>query len=195
MTTTAPHPDIFTNVHKGIRTALFAACAALGRAGGDEALGVSARARLREALHFVAHHGENEDALLLPLLEYSAPEVFGRIERAHAAVNGALEILQRSIDASPLDELYHRTCAFTALYLEHMREEECDLEPLIRAALATEQLAGVASESVARTPPADQRMMLSFMVRAMPRADAAALCARLPAALRQELLPLIGNDV
>jgi hypothetical protein len=195
MTTTVPDPDIFTNVHKGIRTALFDACAALGRAGRDPALGASARARLREALRFVAHHGENEDALLLPLLEQTAPEVFGRIERAHVAVNGALEILQRSIDASPPDELYHRTCAFTALYLEHMCEEECDLEPLIRAAVSTEQLAGIASGSVARTAAADQRMMLSFMVRAMPRGDAAALCARLPTALRQELLPLIGNDV
>jgi hypothetical protein len=195
MTTTGPDPDIFTNVHKGIRIALFDAGAALGRAGGDEALGASARARLRDALHFVAHHGENEEALLLPLLEQIAPEVFGRITRAHAAVNGALEVLQRSIDASPPDELYHRTCTFTGLYLEHMREEECDLEPLIRAALSTEQLAGIASGSVARTAPADQRMMLSFMVRAMPRADAAELCARLPTALRQELLPLTGNDV
>jgi hypothetical protein len=193
MTTTGP--DIFTNVHKGIRTALFEACIALGRAGADEALGASARARLREALHFVAHHGDNEDRLLLPLLEQSAPDVFGRIERAHSAVSAALEVLQRSIGAAPLNELYHQACAFTALYLEHMREEECDLDPLIRAAVSTEQLAGIAGASVARTAPADQRMMLSFMLRAMPRAEAEALCARLPTALGEELLPLLGNDV
>jgi hypothetical protein len=192
---TAIEPDIFTNVHKGIRRALFDACIALGRAGEDEALGPVARALLRDALHFVAHHGENEDVLLLPLLEHRARAVSERMALGHAAVNRALEALQRSIDAAPLGELHHRTCSFVALYLEHMREEECDLEPLIRTALSHEQLAGFASGSVARTAPADQRMMLSFMLRAMPRADAEALRARLPNALREELRALAGHDV
>ena len=191
---TTIRPDIFTNIHKGIRSALFEACKALGRAGADASAGVSARARLSEALHFVAHHGDNEDVLLLPLLERSAPAVSERIARAHATVNRALGDLQRSIGAMALDELHHRACAFTALYLDHMREEECELEPLIRAALSPEQLAGIASGSVARTTPGDQRMMLSFMVRAMPRADAEDLCARLPAELGEELLLLVASD-
>lgn len=180
-------PDIFSNVHKGIRHALFEACIALGRAGEDEALGAAARARLRDALHFVAHHGENEDVLLLPMLEQRAPAVFERIARAHATVNRELEALQRSVAGSSLVELHHRACQFTASYLEHMIEEECELEPSIREALSTEQLAGFGSASVARTSPADRPKMLTYMLQAMPRADAEALYARLPGDLREEL--------
>jgi len=71
MTTTAK-PDLFSNVHKGIRRALFAACADLGRADGDAARELRARATLAQALHFVVHHGENENLLLLPILRERA---------------------------------------------------------------------------------------------------------------------------
>jgi hypothetical protein len=184
MTTT---PDIFTNVHKGIRNALFTACTALGRAGDDEARGAAAKARLRDALRFVAHHGENEDLLLLPLLEGHAPDVFARIHDGHEAVNEALRSLAGAVESLPVGELYHRACAFLALYLEHMREEELELEPSIRRALTSEQLAGFGKGSVARTAPADQRRMIGFMLPVMTRADVDAFLAKLPEPLAAEL--------
>lgn len=183
-------PDIFTNVHKGIRRALFSACLALGRAGDDAAQGDAARARLREALRFVAHHGENEDLLLLPLLAQHAPEIFERIQAAHVRVQAALDALTAALETASPSALYARTCRFIALYLEHMDEEEHELEPAIRRALSVEQLAGFGRGSVERTAPADQRMMLSFMLPAMARSDAAAFLARLPPALADELRPL-----
>jgi uncharacterized protein (UPF0128 family) len=191
METTAP--DIFTNVHKGIRNALFAACTALGRAGDDDARSAAARAVLRDALRFVAHHGENEDLLLVPLLRERAPAVFERIEQAHGRVNEVLVALVASADVAPPQELYERTCGFLALYLEHMREEEHDLEPAIRAALSVEALAGFGRQSVERTAPADQRMMLGWMLPAMTRADVEAFLARLPAEVAEQLRPLAST--
>lgn len=186
-------PDIFTNVHKGIRNALFAACTALGRAGDDEARGAAARAVLHDALRFVAHHGENEDLLLVPLLRERAPEVWMRIQQAHARVNEELVALAAAVDAEQPHELYARTCEFLALYLEHMREEEHELEPAIRAALSVEALAGFGRQSVERTAPADQQMMLAWMLPAMTPADVEAFFARLPPESAERLRPLAGD--
>lgn len=187
MTTT---PDIFTNVHKGIRRALFEACTALGRAGDDRERDIAARALLRDALRFVVHHGENEDLLLLPLLEQRARAVSERIKGAHGRMHEALSALVTDLDAAPAHALYDRTCVFIALYLDHMHEEEHELEPAIRAALSVEELAGFGRRSVERTAPADQRMMLAWMLPAMTRTDVDAFLARLPAAVADELRPL-----
>ncbi len=187
---TNPHPDIFRAVHKGIRAALFAACSALGRAAGDAAREADARAALAEALHFVAHHGENEDLLLLPLLDAHTPDVAAAMRAAHGGLEGRIRALRRDAPGAPLDELEARTAELVARYLDHMRDEELAWEPAIRAALPVGALAGFGRESVARTAPHDQRMMLGWMLRAMTPAEAAELLARLPPALAESMRPL-----
>jgi hypothetical protein len=185
MTTTTP--DIFTNVHKGIRQALFEACAALGRAGEDPNRTSAARQLLRGVLHFTAQHGENEDLLLLPLLKERAPAVFEQMAGEHEHINHVLSALIHDAGAAPIGELYHRTAAFIASYLGHMSKEELELEPAIRRVLSTEELAAFSRQSVERTAPADQKMMLGWMLSAMTKIDAESMLAKLPAALAQEL--------
>lgn len=186
MTHTAP-PDLFTNVHKGIRHALFTACVSLGSAEGDAERERAARARLAEALHFVAHHGENEELLLLPLLRERAPLVFAQMSEAHARLDQAREALLAEL---PVAKLYLAACAFTSQYLAHMDEEERALEPAIRAALSVEEASAFGRRSVERTAPRDQRMMLGFMLPAMTLGDAETFLSRLPPALAAELRPL-----
>lgn len=190
MTTT---PDIFTNVHKGIRRALFEACLAIGRAseGGQES--AEARRLLQEALRFVRHHGENEDMLLLPLLQRRAPEIAARMEEAHHRIDGALALLEARTAEAPVHELYLQAGAFVALYLDHMREEEQELESKIRAALDVDALAAFGRGSVERTAPADQRMMLGWMLPAMPRAEADGFLARMPRDLAEDLGRLLAT--
>jgi hypothetical protein len=185
--TTTNSPDLFTNVHKGIRRALFAACTALGRADDHAEREPAARALLAEALHFVAHHGENEDLLLLPLLRERAPDVFAAMTRAHASLDEARVALDRSRSVAAL---YLAACAFTARYLAHMDEEERVFEPTVRAVLSAEDLASFARRSVERTAPADQRMMIAWMLPAMTGADVETFLGRLPAPLAAELRPL-----
>ncbi|MGE0869604.1 MAG: hemerythrin domain-containing protein [Kofleriaceae bacterium] len=184
-------PDLFTNVHKGIRSALFETCIALGRAPDDE-VPAAIRAQLRDVLHFIRHHGENEDVLLLPMLATSAPAAHARMREAHAAIEALMRTLDRHVDRGSATELYHRTCELTARYLDHLNEEELELEPQIRAALSADQLEQVGRGSLARTSPADARVMLAWMLPAMQPADASALMARLPAELQRELRPLIA---
>jgi hypothetical protein len=183
-------PDLFTNVHKGIRHALFAACVSLGSAEGDTERESAARARLAEALHFVAHHGENEDLLLLPLLRERAPQLFAQINKAHADLDRARDKL---LAEQPLSALYLAACAFTSQYLAHMDDEEHALEPAIRAVLSVEEAIAFGRQSVERTSPADQRMMLGWMLPAMARGDAEAFLSRLPPELAADLRPLVSS--
>jgi Hemerythrin HHE cation binding domain len=192
MTTTAP--DIFRNVHKGIRRALFTAVTALGRAGDDEPRLAGARDLLRQALRFVAHHGENEDLLLVPLLRTHLPEVAARMAAAHEFLHAPLSALEAALATAPADALYARACSFSARYLDHMDEEEQLLEPRIGAALTADQLREFGRLSVARTAPAEQQMMIAFMLPAMTRVEAEALLARLPAPLAEQLRPLTADD-
>jgi Hemerythrin HHE cation binding domain len=191
MTTT---PDIFTNVHKGIRRALFEACLALGRAGDGGEETASARRLLQEALRFVRHHGENEDMLLLPLLQRRAPEIAALMAEAHRRIEGVLAMLEARAGEAPAHELYLQAGAFVALYLEHLREEEQEFEPKIRAAMDAEALAGFGRESVARTAPGDQRMMLGWMLPAMPRMEADSFLKRMPRDLAEDLGRLLDSD-
>jgi hypothetical protein len=183
-------PDIFTNVHKGIRRALFETCLALGTAP-DDAVPPALRSQLRTVLHFVHHHGENEDVLLLPLLSDVAPGVHARIRNAHAVIEDALTDLGGRIDNADATELYVQSCSFAALYLEHMREEEMEIENEIRAVLTPQQLQEFGRRSVARTSPADARVMLTWMLPAMQRRDADELLAHLPPDLQCELRALV----
>ena len=188
---TTAQSDLFRNVHKGIRRALFAACAALGRAEGDAEREASARALLGEALHFVAHHGENEDLLLLPLLRERAPEVCARLSQAHVALDEARAALAED---QPIAASYLRACAFTAQYLAHLDDEERVFEPMIVAVLSAEEAREFGRRSVERTAPADQRMMLGWMLPAMTRGDAEAFLGRVPPELAAGLRGLAESS-
>lgn len=180
-------PDIFTNVHKGIRSALFAACTALGRAGEDQTRVARARALLRDALHFVRHHGKNEDELLQPLLRERASDVHRAMLEAHERVNVALESLSAELEGAPPSALYLHACRFLALYLEHMREEEEVFDPAIRASVPAQELAAFGRHAVERTLPADQRLMLGWMLPAMAPEDVEQLLSRVPPEAQADL--------
>jgi hypothetical protein len=183
-------PDLFTNVHKGIRRALFEACVALGRAteGDDD----DARDRLRDALRFTARHADNEDALLLPLLRDRDASLHVRMAEGHAALEEAGAVLAAEVDTAPPARLYALACAWTARWLDHLDVEERELEAPIRAVVADEEIVAFGRGSVERTPPADQRRMLTAMLPALPRAEVDALLGRLPAPIAAELRPRVG---
>jgi len=187
---TTQRPDIFTNVHKGIRNALFQACMALGRAGDDAERNQRAREQLRQTLRFVEHHGDNEDTLLLPLIEERDPVLFARMHSAHGGLAAPLRALTSKVDTTTADELHLLVQDFIVLYLDHMREEERVFELRIRELFSAEELQAFGGKSVARTLPADQRMMLGFMLPVMTREDVDDFFSRVPAELAEQLRPL-----
>ncbi len=186
----ARQPDIFTNVHKGIRAALFQACIRLGRAADDDPDLPETLAFAAGALRFVAHHGENEDLLLLPMLTERCPRLARWMADEHRDVEARLAALHGELGKAPVASLYLEFGAFTAIYLLHMLEEE-RAESELRDALDQEDIGSVGRRSLARTAPADQHLMLGFMLSAMPPAEAKAMLGNLPPDLAGALAPLL----
>jgi hypothetical protein len=168
-------PDLFVNVHKGLRRALFETIAALGR--GEP----SARELLATTLRFLEHHGANEDTIMIPLVREKDAALAQRMAHAHELLTPRLEALKLALKDAPLDELFTLANRFLAAYLEHMHEEETVFDPLVRAALTAEELVTFGQRSVQRTAPADQLMMLGWMLPAMPRDEANRFLERVPA--------------
>jgi hypothetical protein len=166
-------PDIFANVHRGIRKALFDLCLLAGRTEPDEPEWPALLAQAEGVLHFVAHHGENEDVLLLPALRERVPEIAGRIAEEHRGVEQALGRLRQAL-ATDARELFFACCSFTSLYLDHMRFEELECLPVIHAHFSIEELLSFGARSVARTRPEDQSAMLGYMFAAMSKRATAA---------------------
>ncbi len=180
------HPDIFTHVHQGIRRALFDASTALARASGDSEAERMALALVDDALLFVSRHGENEDALLLPLLEARAPDVATFMRDAHHRIDRELQSI-RELRQSGAPGLYLRFSLFIARYLQHMAEEELELEPRIRAVISDAELTINGKEAVARIDPAERLVMLRLLLPALPLAAAKLMLDRMPESLAEQL--------
>lgn len=178
-------PDVFTHVHQGIRRALFDASTALARAEGDPAAQHVALSLVEDALLFVTRHGENEDALLLPLLDGRAPEISARMRDAHQRIENELETI-RKLHARRAPDLYLRFSLFIAHYLTHMAEEELELEPHIRAAVSDAELIEGGKRAVTRVDPEERMRMLRLMIPALPLRAARSLLERLPPDVAQK---------
>jgi hypothetical protein len=146
--------DLYREVHKGLRHALFDLTVTVGRAD------CTAPAARREVvtktrgvialLH--AHHG-HEDAFIQPLVEAHAPRLAAIIEAGHIETERDLvEIearLNRLSDVAEGDEiaagleLYSFLALFTARYLAHMALEEGAVMSELRGALSLEELFSV----------------------------------------------------
>lgn len=179
-------PDVFTHVHQGIRRALFDASTALARAEGDPSAQRDALGLVEDALLFVTRHGENEDALLLPLLDARAPEISARMRSAHQRIEGELATI-RELHARRASDLYLRLSLFIAHYLEHMAEEELELEAHIRAVVSDAELMAGGKQAVARVDPAERMRMLRLMIPALPIAAARSMFERMPPDVAQKL--------
>src|SRR4051794_36661852 len=141
----APIPyDLFREVHKGLRHALFDLTAA---AGAVDAADAAARCDLATSVRttvelFHSHHG-HEDDFVKPLLDTVAPALSAIVDAGHEEIDGRLDSLMRT--AASLERstgadavvvalaLYHELATFTARYLDHMAFEENEVMAALRA--------------------------------------------------------------
>jgi hemerythrin-like domain-containing protein len=183
---TAP-PDVFSNVHKGIRSALFDLCLRIGRTDHSQRdRWAELTRRVTDTLSFIDRHGENEDLLLLPLMQERAPMYFERMRSAHRKLDDTTEAVRHAMIEEPA-KLYHAACAFTAEYLEHMAEEELVHLPVLHIHLSTDELHEFERKAIARTAPTEQNLLLGYMLSAMTDSEVTAFLAKTAADAPEEV--------
>ena len=135
-TTLAPVThDLYRDIHKAIRTELFAVT--MEAASLDPSQGLSRAAlaaHVREVVAFLVDHAEHEDAAIQPVLERELPDLAARVEVDHETLEARMDdLVEMAEEAAQLDAVdaghrIHRVhlafASFTGAYLEHQDVEE-----------------------------------------------------------------------
>jgi hypothetical protein len=176
--TNPPAVDLYRDIHKGIRTELFAVMELAGRTDGADPSDRAALADHVRAVHEVLEiHAKKEDTHLDPVLREHLPELAEHIEADHHALEarfeGIAELAAALLDptaASMRAEVHHlylELSAFSGTYLLHQDEEERVVMPAVAAALGPEAVLALHQQIVGSIPPDEMARSLAMMLPAM----------------------------
>lgn len=154
--------DLYRDIHKGIRAALFAVTAEAGRTDPADDLALAAlRSEVVDIVQLLTEHASHEDEHL-DLLRF-LPELADRVTADHHALErrmgGLVELADAARAAAAADrrfavhELYVELAAFTGAYLLHQDMEERVVMPAMAGHLSVEQLVALHETILGSMPP------------------------------------------
>lgn len=185
--------DLYREVHKGLRRALFEVCAAAGALDpADAAARDAVVTRFAELdLMLTLHHDHEDGEAFSDLVASAAPQYVGELQAGHDRAAGGLAALRRAVlelrDGGGADELYDAVTAFAADYLGHMAFEECRVMPALAAAASFEQLLAVQIGIRMAIAPTDMVVFMRSMLPAMNPAERAAMLGGMKAGAPAEI--------
>jgi hypothetical protein len=173
--------DIYRDVHKGIRSELFAVTSAAGAVDpGDHDAVAATTARFGGLVTFLVAHAEHEEEFLQGLIEVHAPQLAAIVMRDHRWLEcqmAQLEVLaDQAVDAAGssgddarrlVHKLYLGLASFTSDYLGHQSFEELEISPALSIAIGPDELAAIDAAIVASIAPEDAAVALGLMLPAM----------------------------
>lgn len=172
-----PKVDLYGPIHKALFWALSRALGNVGRASPSNAAEVGAvLAEVEQALWLVEGHIAHEDRFIHPAIEERRPGATQKLVREHAdhanAMHGIRVLLGAIRSGSPetrpalFRALYLRFAEMTAETIDHMREEEEIMQPLLEELYAPAELHAIHDRLVASIPPDDMLVYLRVMLPA-----------------------------
>jgi hypothetical protein len=185
--------DLYREVHKGVRHALFDLTYAAGRADVADDVEVGALVdTCRRAVELVRAHHDHEDQLLLrALVATHAPDLAGRVDDEHRSLATRLDGLAYRADElaaspstlrdAPAHALYLEAAAVTSACLEHLDVEERLVMPALIAACDDEHLARTHGALIAGIRAEDHERSLAVTLPALRPSERAALVDRVRA--------------
>lgn len=193
--------DLYREVHKGLRSALFGLTTTLGATDvadpAERSVAVERVAAVIALLH--THHG-HEDAFIQPLLVRADPKLAAIVDAGHEETErDILELEQLAARLSGADgaaavvaghALYARTALFTAQYLAHMALEEGAVMDALRGAMSDDDLFAVEMELRGSVAPPTMCEFITVMVPAMNRSERAAMLGGMHAGAPAEVFEL-----
>ena len=170
--------DLYRDIHKAIRTELFAVTTEAGRLDPGDRDGRAALAgHVGDAVALLQSHAEHEDTAVQPSIEAHLPALAERIERDHLSIEAWMETLVAlagdAMDADAAQQahrvhhLYLELGSFTAAYLHHQDIEERVVMPALEAAVGVEEVAVIHQAIIASIPPQQMASSLALMLPAM----------------------------
>jgi hypothetical protein len=178
--------DLYRDIHKGIRSELFAVTMTAGRLDPSDRAGRSGLAgHVRSVVTLLIEHSDREDGALQPVLERELPALAERIELDHAAIDARLVPLQDLADGAvevahaeqrpALHRLYLELSSFTAVYLRHQDVEEQVVMPALEQSIGPDAVVGIHQAVIAAIEPEEMARSLAVMLPAMNIDDRAAM--------------------
>jgi hypothetical protein len=193
--------DLYREVHKGLRLALFDLTVALGRTDCSTAAGrADAAQRAQQVLHLLhAHHG-HEDMFIQALVDLHAPRLAEVVEAGHVETDQDLVEIETLLErltastggdavAAGLD-LYRFVALFTARYLAHMALEEGAVMSALRDAMSVAELFAVEMALRSSVAPPLMVEFMSIMLPAMNLDERTAMLGGMHAGAPTEVFSL-----
>lgn len=170
--------DLYRDIHKAIRTELFAVTTEAGRLDPSQGIARAALAsHVRDVVGFLVSHAEHEDGAIQPVLEARLPDLAERVEVDHLTLEARMDdLVAMAEDAAALDasnpgvrthHLYLALASFTSDYLVHQDVEERVVMPALEAAVGVDEVVAIHQAILAGIPPEEMARSLSLMLPAM----------------------------
>jgi hypothetical protein len=178
--------DLYKDIHKGIRSELFAITLEAGRTDATDRAG---RRRLAErvagVVDLLVTHAEHEDEAIQPSLEAHLPDLAAQVELDHLTLEArlhdlggwAMEVVEAPSAAARerLHALYVELASFTGAYLAHQDVEERQIMPALMDAVGFDAVLAMHQAIVGSIPPEQMAASLAIMLPSMDVDDRAEL--------------------
>lgn len=199
--------DLYSPVHKGLRTLLYDTSRRLGRTDfADVTDRDRAIAAVRRTIGFLDEHGHHEDGHVLPLVRAGNPITADSLDSDHVkieAAHRAIEVLLARLERADASEgvalganLYARFNVLVAEHLQHMEREERCGNGVLWAHTPDEQLAAAHERIVSAIGVQRLVEWAEFLLPALDPQERAQMAAGLSAIVPAPVLAALaaGRD-
>lgn len=192
-----PEVDVYGAVHKGVRYALLDLLRRMGTVAPDDSAGVEMVLDDLDGLFYLCVvHAEHEERYIHERIEARKPGASSRFGAVHAGLHErveALRVLMAEVQGADAAEkparyrsLYLRYCSFVAQALEHMTEEELEIQPLLDRLFTVDEVRAIFAEVSSAIGPEELRAFLRVMIPAATAVERVSLLGRPKASLSQQ---------
>jgi hemerythrin-like domain-containing protein len=195
-----PRPDLFTQIHKGIRSMLYDAGARLQSVDfTDRAAATALLDRLDQHLTLLHEHGAHEDAHYFPPLRTDEREVVHLMTDEHQEIQRKIASVRAAMAAvlplagtegalEPGARLNRTFNHFMAYYLRHMNHEEETALPAMWRVFTDGQLLAMRGAVLASIPPARYAEWLRWMLPSLNDPELVVMFRGLTAGAQPEMV-------
>jgi Hemerythrin HHE cation binding domain len=198
--------DLYRDIHKGIRTELFAVTADAGRLDPSDQDGrMALSCQVSSMIELLVGHAEHEDGAIQPVLEAELPVLAELVEKDHVWLEVRMEDLAEMAEdaiVAPqselrprLHQLYLELASFTSAYLRHQDMEERVIMPSLELAIGVPAVIGIHEAIIGSIPPEEMVRSLALMLPALNLDDRAEMLGGMQAGAPPEAFSGVWNLV